>query len=311
MGVSFYRTLLIGQNGFKFKFKCCIDRLTFMELFFIFLSIYYFVYFILSLSLNYFVNIELLLLNSDHQFMLMNEDISSQVSSNTNSTTTTSTSTPSPNHTNNTTTPTISTPSNTNRGHIGVQGIMPTAIAVGGAGMVVGMKAAAASPTLAGKLGWAAGGVVAGGASIITAIIGKKIGEDIVKSSSHKFIDISVLESISDSLHLTGNNGIDLLLLIQTFQKLQLLFLFVIVYHFILVSLNEDKVENKLLKILPLRVVSFISKNIKFTKKYIRIVIICFFIILVICNIQSYYYLNFFIENLDGIIETYFKNKYK
>jgi hypothetical protein len=81
----------------------------------------------------------------------------------------------------------------------------------------------------------------------------------------------------------------------------------VLLYNIILVSLNEETVENKLIKILPLRLVSYIIKYIKFAKKYVRNIIIIFFIILVICNIQSYYYLNFFIENLDGIIENYFK----
>ena len=148
---------------------------------------------------------------------------------------------------------------------------------------------------------------IVGGGSIITASIDPKIGEGIVNSPSKKYIDSSLLEHLSESLHFTGNSGIDLLLLIQTFQKLQLFFLFVIAYNFILVSLKEEKVEIILLKILPVTIVSFISKYIKFAKKYVRILIICFFIILVICNIQSYYYLNFFIENLDGIIETYFK----
>jgi hypothetical protein len=115
----------------------------------------------------------LLLLFSEPQFMI--EDHGSQVSSSSNTSTTTSSTNPS-----STTSSTYSSP--TSHGYITGHGIMPSALAVGGAGMVLGLKAAVASPTLAGKLGWGAGGVLVGGASIITASIAQKIGEEIVKS---------------------------------------------------------------------------------------------------------------------------------
>jgi len=144
-----------------------------MVLFIILVTIIYFVIFLLTLSLNYFVNVDLLLLNSEPRFMI--DDIGSQVSSSSNTSTTTSSTNPSP-------TTSSTNPSSTSHGYITGHGIMPTAIPVGGAGMVVGMKAAAASPTLAGKLGWGAVGVLVGGASIITASIAQNIGEGIVNS---------------------------------------------------------------------------------------------------------------------------------
>ena len=314
--------------------KSCIDSLNFMELFIILVTIFYIVNLILTLSLNYFVNVELLLLNSEYsdlRFMLMNEETGMQLSSTSNPTDTSSNPSPTTSSTNESTTTSSSNPNNikstnsnpttistnesttnssTNNApisHVPGGGLMPSAMVVGGAGMVAGMKAAASSPTLAGKLGWVAGGVLAGGGSIITTSIAQILGEEIVKSPPKNYIGDSSLENLKESLDLTGNNAIDLLLMIQTFQKLQLFFLFVIAYNLILVSLNEEKVEIKLLQKLPVRIVSFIIKYFKSVKKSIRIIIFCFFIILVICNIQSYYYLNFFIENLDGIIESYFK----
>lgn len=292
IGVSIYSSLLKGDSRFKSTLKSYIDRLSFMELVVIFFTVFYLVNFIITLSLNYFVNVDLLLLNSEHRFMVMNEEVANQISSNSNT-----------NPTNQISSKSNTSPTNSGQGI----GLLPAAIAVGGVGMVAGMKAAASSPSIGGKLACVAGGILAGGASIVTSSISQKIGEEIVKPSASKLIDSSLLEPLRESLHLTGNSGIDLIILIHNFHKFQLLFLFIITYNLILISINEEKVEMILLKILPVRIVNFISKFIKAAKKYGKTTIICAFIFLVLCNIQSYYYLNFYLENLDGIIETYLK----
>lgn len=67
--------------------------------------------------------------------------------------------------------------------------------------------------------------------SIIATSLSKNLGDGIVKSPVKNYIGDKMLENLMESLDLTGNNAIDMLLMIQTFQKVQLFYLFVIVYN--------------------------------------------------------------------------------
>ena len=106
--------------------------------------------------------------------------------------------------------------------------------------------------------------------------------------------------------NLTGNNGLDLLNIILHFQKLQIFFTMLICYNLLLLLINEERVENFLIKIFPTKIVKLYIKSLITLQKSGFIIIICLLILLLISNIYSYYYLDFFISNLDSIIKLYF-----
>jgi hypothetical protein len=102
---------------------------------------------------------------------------------------------------------------------------------------------------------------------------------------------------------------LDLLYLIQVFQKLQLLFIFFICYNSILLLINETKLEELLLKLFPINIVNYVKKIFKFLKKSAIITRFLLFILLIVSTVYSYYYLDFFISNFDGIVDLYISNK--
>lgn len=61
------------------------------------------------------------------------------------------------------------------------------------------------------------------------------------------------------------------------------------------------------MSLLPTKIIKFYIKSLKFFKKSGFIIIIYLLILLLISNLYSTYYLNFFICNLDNIIDIYFK----
>lgn len=87
---------------------------------------------------------------------------------------------------------------------------------------------------------------------------------------------------------------------------MQLFLIMSICYNLLLLNISEDRVENLLLKILPSKIVKLYIKSVRVLKKSGFIFIICLLILLLISNLYSYYYLDFFISNLDGIIKLYF-----
>ena len=119
---------------------------------------------------------------------------------------------------------------------------------------------------------------------------------------------IEVLEQI---FKLTGNNGLDLLNMIQYFQKLQFFIIILISYNLIFLYLNVNKVEQILLKFkfIPKKIVYFYIKSLKLLQKSGILIVVCLFILLIISNYYSYYYLSFFIDNIDRFVELYFTKK--
>ena len=65
--------------------------------------------------------------------------------------------------------------------------------------------------------------------------------------------------------------------------------------------------ESYLNKVFPTKLVQIYIKSFKILKKSSFVIIICSLILLLISSIYAHYYLQFFIDNLNKIIEFYFK----
>lgn len=180
---------------------------------------------------------------------------------------------------------------------VGDAAIMGTAITAAG-------KIAQQMPNGAAKAAFLAGGVVLGGSAILIKNVTGQLSTDIGKST----LISSIVDLYNNSIYtLTGNNAVDLLNLIQIFNKLSILFTLLLFYHFIVLSINIDFLESYLQKYFPLKLVNIYIKSLRLLKKSAFILIICIMVLLLISNIYSYYYLEFFINNLEDIINFYFK----
>ena len=142
-----------------------------------------------------------------------------------------------------------------------------------------------------------------GGLVIAAKNLSGHLTENIGKSN---FISNSqIMAILKDTLHLTGNDALDLLNIIQSFQKLQILFVILICYNIIFTHINLVKLEGFLVRFLPAIVVRWYVRSMSVYQKTSLIFLICFIILLSICNYYSIYYLGFFIDNFDGIIKFY------
>ena len=112
---------------------------------------------------------------------------------------------------------------------------------------------------------------------------------------------------LKDTLHLTGNDALVLLNIIQSFQKLQILFVILICYNIIFNHINLVKLESFLSKFLPAIIVRLYVRSMSLYQKSSLIFLICFIIFLSFCNFYAIHSLEFFIENWDGIINLYSK----
>ena len=112
---------------------------------------------------------------------------------------------------------------------------------------------------------------------------------------------------LKDTLHLTGNDALDLLNIIQCFQRLQFLFIILICYNIIFTHINLVKLESFLSKFLPAIIVRWYVRSMSLYQKSSLIFLICFIILLSFCNFYAIHSLEFFIENWDGIINLYSK----
>lgn len=136
---------------------------------------------------------------------------------------------------------------NSNNGsNVADAGIMAASIVAGG-------KIAQSMPTNAGKLATAAlavgTGIIGIGLKNVTSNITKDIG-----LNKNNFINLDIESKITEILNLSGNNAVDTLLMIQLFQKIQLLLLILIVYNIIFSYINDNIIieDNALFKKLPL-----------------------------------------------------------
>ena len=99
-----------------------------------------------------------------------------------------------------------------------------------------------------------------------------------------------------------------MLIIIQYLHKFSIIFLLLLIYQLLLKWIKLEELVEKLIPYLPSKLLNFIKKNIIKIQKLSNIFIIIFTLLLLISNTLTYYYLDFYLENLDKIIETYFKN---
>ena len=264
----FYFGLFAFNNLITNKLRSKILKIGFKKLFFIFFVIFLFWLNLVETLLQFYLPLDSGI-TSDYIWMADNK-------------TTSGSNTP--------------TPSNSN--NAGDAAIM--AVALGGAS-----KIAANTATPQGKTAVLAGGVALGATAIVAKNIASNLSSEIGKTK--KFISDDLTHYLNDMFELTGNNAIDLLNIIYLFQKLQFCFVIFTLYNFVLGNINEVKLESFLVKILPFKLVKLYIRSLIYFKKSSNIIVLSLLILLVISNYLSYYYLGFFIENLDSIIKLYFK----
>ena len=162
-------------------------------------------------------------------------------------------------------------------------------------------------PTVTGKVATVAAGVGLGAAGIVAKNISDNVSSDIGKKSKKLIFDGDLMDILKDHLNLTGNHGIDLLSIIQYFQILQLILILLICYNLFFTHINIIKLESLLLRFLPVIIVRWYIRSLAFYQRSSLIILICLIILLAICNGYSYFYLQFFIDNLYEIVDYYFK----
>ena len=264
----FYFGLFAFNNLITNKLRSKILKIGFIKLFFIFFVIFLFWLNLVETLLQFYLPLDSGI-TSDYIWMADNK-------------TTSGSNTP--------------TPSNSN--NAGDAAIM--AVALGGASII-----AANTATPQGKTAVLAGGVALGATTIVAKNIASNLRSEIGKTK--KLISDDLTQYLNDMFELTGNNAIDLLNIIYLFQKLQFCFVIFTLYNFVLGNINEVKLESFLVKILPFKLVKLYIRSLIYFKKSSNIIVLSLLILLVISNYLSYYYLGFFIENLDSIIILYFK----
>ena len=168
-----------------------------------------------------------------------------------------------------------------------------------------GMKLAQKMPGAGTKVLCVCGGILAGGLGIAVTNVTNNLTENLGKS---KFISNSqIMDILKDIVPLTGNDALDLLNIIQCFQRLQFLFIILICYIIIFTHINLVKLESFLSKFLPAIIVRWYVRSMSLYQKSSLIFLICFIILLSFCNFYAIHSLEFFIENWDGIINLYSK----
>lgn len=136
-----------------------------------------------------------------------------------------------------------------------------------------------------------------GGLVIAAKNLSGNLTENIGKS--HFISNSQIMAILKDTLHLTGNDALDLLNIIQSFQKLQILFVILICYNIIFTHINLVKLEGFLVRFLPAIVVRWYVRSMSVYQKTSLIFLICFIMLLSICQYYSIHYLGIFIYNFD------------
>ncbi len=114
-------------------------------------------------------------------------------------------------------------------------------------------------------------------------------------------------EVLSSLFNLSGNNGLDLLNLIHFCNSISVTLTLSLFYFLFCSYTDEHKLKQVLLKIFPLALVNFYFKTYMAIKKRSLILIVIILLLILFSNYLTYYYLGFYIENLDKIVEIYFK----
>lgn len=192
------------------------------------------------------------------------------------------------------------TPANSTRVQ-GAEGAIMATFVAGGYALAQKM------PSIAGKLGAVAGIVGIGDIAIVAKNVAANQSSDFGKKSFISWENLDSYFKLSDLFGLTGNNGLDLLIIINYFQKFSIFFTFLLIYQLLFKYISPDFFTNKLDSILPHYLLNSIKESLKKIQQLSNIFIIIFIILLLISNLLADYYLGFYIDNLEQIIEIYFK----
>ena len=273
---------LLHKKGYNLNF---INKMSINDLVFIILTLYSFLSLILwalGLLLGFFTEFFSIELGNDSLLHIIGEN-----SSNSN------------NIPNKTTSASPSTTQAADHGNCVLMGLVISA----------GLKLAQTQPTVAGKVGAVAAAVALGSGSIIAKNVSHNLSKDLgtkfISHISNSYIDYSVIFGVE----LTGNNALDLLNIILKFNGISIIILLMILYNYVLSKIDINYFSQVISQYLSSKYVNYIIKILTKIQKSINIIIILLFILLLASLMLSYYYLDFFINNLDKIIEVYFTKK--
>jgi len=179
--------------------------------------------------------------------------------------------------------------------------------AIMAAALVAGSQLAKNMPSTTGKVAATGLGIALGGTAIIIKNVSGNISSQIGKN---KLIGSEDLHEVLSSLfNLSGNNGLDLLNLIHFCNSISVTLTLSLFYLLFCLYTDEHKLKRVLLKIFPLILVNFYFKAYMALKKRSLILIVIILLLILFSNYLTYFYLGFYIENLDKIVEIYFKKQ--
>lgn len=174
------------------------------------------------------------------------------------------------------------------------------------AGIYAGSQVAKNIPSTAGKKGVILSGAAVGAAGIVVKNVAGNVSENIGKNN---FITSSdkAIEVLKSFFNLSGNNGLDLLNLIQICNGINISLLISMFYLLFCLCTDENKIRLFIFKIFPLFMANYFLKIYTAVKKRSLILIVILLLLNLFSNYLAYYYLGFFIDNIDKIVELYFK----
>lgn len=164
------------------------------------------------------------------------------------------------------------------------------------------IKIAQSIPSVSGKIAALAGGISIGAGAIAAKNIIGNVTANIGKTKD-------LLPSLSEFFGFTGNSLTDLLIIINYFQILQLIFILLTLYYLIIYFIDLSILERYLSKIIPTKILSVIIYIFNQLRKIGLFTIFSLIILTLIAAYLNVGYLNFLLDNLDKIIELYSSNK--
>jgi hypothetical protein len=204
-----------------------------------------------------------------------------------------------------TSTPSTSTPSTYSTANAVKFGA--DAIAAAGA-MKLANNVVKASPTVATKAVAAVAGIALGGGAILFTNTVSKFSDN----TKNTFIsDIDWYGILSEAFNLTGNSALDLLAMLVFFKKMEVLFLYILTYNLIVISIDTEYVSKNIESYFNKypKLNYYIIKYLNYTKKSSRVIIISCILLLIFSNYYSFFAVNFLFDNFDNIVDYYLKNK--
>lgn len=178
------------------------------------------------------------------------------------------------------------------------------------AALVAGSQLAKTMPSTSGKLAATGLGVALGGTAIVIKNVAGNISSASQQIGKINLIGSEDLQGVLSSLfNLSGNNGLDLLNLIHFCNSISVTLTLSLFYLLFCSYTDEHKLKRVLLKIFPLILVNIYFKAYMAVKKRSLILIVILLLLILFSNYLTYFYLGFYIENLDKIVEIYFKKQ--